>query len=109
MNLPEILRLFEAEDNKDVRAKELQAYIQNLKSEGLSNKVTELSLTVWEGLNCEYENFEVPDACPGESDNLMLVWNDCDCKHYLECEVSHNKVEFFYRNRQTGEVWGSFE
>jgi len=46
-----------------------------------------------------------PDACPGESDNLMFVWNKGE--HYLECEVFGNgAVEFFYRNRLTDERWG---
>jgi hypothetical protein len=74
-----------------------------------TRSVLEYAWQVWEILkgyyriNCMY--LEIPDACPGHSDNFMLTWSREE--HYLECEIfGSGAVEFFYRNRQTGQVWG---
>jgi hypothetical protein len=35
----------------------------------------------------------------------MYSWSKAE--HYLECEISGSgEIEFFYRNRKTGEDWG---
>lgn len=48
---------------------------------------------------------EVPDACPGESNDFMFLWKKGE--HHLECEIfGDGAVEFFYRNRSTDETWG---
>jgi hypothetical protein len=47
----------------------------------------------------------VPDACPGQNNNFMYTWSKG--KYYLECEIfGSGEVEFFYKNRETGDVWG---
>jgi len=52
---------------------------------------------------------EVPDCCPSESNegnfHIMFIWDKDE--HYLECEIFNSGViEFFYRNRDSGEDWG---
>jgi len=76
---------------------------------GFTTKVLDNARQVLRNLNSHFRQdhlfLEPPDACPGESDNLMFVWNKVE--HYLECEIFGNgAVEFFYKNRLTDERWG---
>ena len=75
-----------------------------------SEKVIELSWSVWEALKSQLLevkglHLEVPDACPGSRDNFMYTWSKAE--HYFECEIfGTGEIEFFYRNRNNGQVWG---
>jgi hypothetical protein len=109
-----LLQSLEAENKK--KQTELMYYISSLRSEVETNQESDFTISVlnyswevWQGLSkCFAERgvcLEVPDACPGQSDNFMYTWSKTE--HYLECEIFGNgAIEFFYKNRKTGEVWG---
>jgi len=98
------------------RQQELEYYLKSLHSEARSANefeftvcVINYSLQVWQALSAHFSRLglclEVPDACPGQSDDLMYTWSKAE--HYLECEIfGSGAVEFFYRNRKSGGVWG---
>lgn len=47
----------------------------------------------------------VPAACTGPDGQMLYSW-DCG-RHHLELEIYPNKpAEFFYKDRQTRELWG---
>lgn len=71
--------------------------------------VIEMAGQVWEKLRTYFHAkgrfLEIPDACPGNNDNFMFTWSRKE--YYFECEIfGSGEVEFFYRNRQTGQNWG---
>jgi hypothetical protein len=112
-----IKRLLQSlEETSKKREEELKYYLDSLHSEAASSNeaeftvfVIDYSWQVWQALSSRFLEcdlcLEVPDACPGHSDNLMYTWSKSE--HYLECEIFGNRaVEFFYRNRKSGEVWG---
>ncbi len=94
----------------------LQAYLDSLRSEALENNEVDFTLAVlahswqaWKLLSDYFSNkdlcLEVPDACPDQKNNFMFTWSKSE--HYLECEIFGNgEIEFFYRNRKSGKVWG---
>lgn len=95
----------------------IKSYIDLLKNEvkndiaaGFTEQVLDLSYSVWENLKKIFKEtkglaLEVPSACPGSKDNFMYTWSKA--QHYLECEIfGSGEIEFFYRNRTTGENWG---
>lgn len=102
--------------HKKSEATKLRLYLDSLKNEvreardaNFSERVLNLSWSVWKALKSLFEAtgrcLEVPDACPGSKDNFMYTWSESE--HYLECEIfATGEIEFFYRNRKTGEVWG---
>ncbi len=116
-NLESFGRLIQAlEDENKKRQEELRVYIDSLRCEAESTLESELSASVadvswqtWQRLSLHFFEqglcLEVPDACPGQNNNFMYTWSKTE--HYLECEIfDTGAVEFFYRNRKTGEVWG---
>lgn len=71
--------------------------------------VIEMAGQIWEKLQTYFyakgRSLDIPDACPGSHDNFMFTWSKRE--HYFECEIfDSGEVEFFYRNRQTGQNWG---
>jgi hypothetical protein len=95
----------------------IKSYVELLKKEvknntnaGFTEQVLDLSYIVWQKLKNLFEEtkgltLEVPSACPGSKDNFMYTWSKAE--HYLECEIfGLGAIEFFYRNRKTGENWG---
>jgi hypothetical protein len=104
------------EDENEKRKEGLEYYINSLRSEAESTDESEFTVfvinyswQVWQELSKHFSErglcFEVPDACPGQNNNFMYTWSKAE--HYLECEIFGNgSVEFFYRNRKSGEVWG---
>lgn len=115
-NLPRIHKKIEATNHQRQRSQGLRLYLESLKNEvreardaNFSERVLNLSWSVWKALKSLFEAkgecLEVPDACPGSKDNFMYTWSES--QHYLECEIfATGEIEFFYRNRNTGEVWG---
>jgi hypothetical protein len=115
-NLPRIHKKSEATKHQRQRCQGLELYLDSLKNEvreardaNFSERVLNLSWYVWKALKSLFEAtgrcLEVPDACPGSKDNFMYTWSESE--HYLECEIfATGEIEFFYRNRNTGEVWG---
>jgi hypothetical protein len=116
-NIESIKRLIQAlEDDYKKRQEELKYYIDALRSEVESNHETEFTVSVidtswqvWQKLSRRFSEqglcLEVPDACPGQNNNFMYTWSKAE--HYLECEIfGHGTIEFFYRNRKNGQVWG---
>lgn len=104
------------DENSDCRNQELRMYLDKLRpqanstgEDGFTISVLDIAWQTWEKLK-EYFlskglSLEIPDACPGQSDNFMYVWSKGE--HYLECEIFGSKeLEFFYQNRNTSEVWG---
>jgi hypothetical protein len=95
----------------------IKSYLELLKREvnenqntGFTEQVLDLSYIVWQKLKNLFEEtkgltLEVPSACPGAKNNFMYTWTKTE--HYLECEIfGSGEIEFFYRNRKTGEDWG---
>jgi hypothetical protein len=94
----------------------LEIYLESLKSEVNESCKSQFAVAVlesawktWNSLSLYFarENLclEVPDACPGQNDDFMYTWSKAE--HYLECEIfGDGAIEFFYRNRKSGEVWG---
>lgn len=94
----------------------LLGYLGELRVEAKSSGEVEFSVTVidlaekvWLSLKNHFRSqgkcLEVPDACPGSNDDFMYVWSKAE--HYFECEIfGDGAVEFFYRNRSTGDNWG---
>ncbi|MEG4582984.1 hypothetical protein QUA71_25715 [Microcoleus sp. MON1_C5] len=116
-NLPRVHKKIETTNHQPQRCQRLRLYLDSLKNEvreerdaNFTEKVLNLSWSVWEELKSLFEKtkglcLEVPDACPGSKDNFMYTWSKSE--HYLECEIfGTGEIEFFYRNRNTGEVWG---
>ncbi|MEG4342429.1 hypothetical protein QUB70_03960 [Microcoleus sp. A003_D6] len=115
-NLPRIHKKIDARNHQGQRCQGLRLYLDSLKNEvteardaNFSERVLNLSWSVWKALKSLFEAkgrcLEVPDACPGSKDNFMYTWSESE--HYLECEIfATGEIEFFYRNRNTGEVWG---
>jgi hypothetical protein len=108
--------LKDLEEVNEKRHQDLQIYLDSLRSEAKStgeSEFTELVIhmawQVWERLRSHFLSndlcLEVPDACPGQRDNFMYTWSKGE--HYFECEIfGSGEVEFFYRNRNSSEVWG---
>lgn len=104
------------EEVNEKRHQELRLYLDSLRSEAKSTRgseftelVIDIAWEVWEKLRNHFHLIgwclEVPDACPGQKDNFMYTWSKGE--HYFECEIFGSKeVEFFYRNRNSSEVWG---
>lgn len=115
-DLPRIHNKAEALNHQQQGCQKLRVYLDSLKNEIIeageaqfSERVLNLSWSVWEALKSLFEAkglcLEVPDACPGSKDNFMYTWSKSE--HYLECEIfGSGEIEFFYRNRNTEEVWG---
>lgn len=116
-NLPRTRKKVEATNPYQQRSQGLRLYLDSLKNEvritgevEFSEKVIELSWSVWEAIKSQLLevkglHLEVPDACPGAKDNFMYTWSKAE--HYLECEIfGTGEIEFFYRNRNNGQVWG---
>lgn len=115
-DLPRAYKILEAVKHQQKKIEELELYLNSLRNElrrtkntNFSERVLDLSWLVWETLKTQFVvkglYLEVPDACPGSRDNFMYTWSRSE--HYLECEIfATGEVEFFYRNRSTGEVWG---
>ena len=115
-NLPGTPKKVEAIHPQQQRYEHLRVYLDSLKNEArvtgeteFSERVLNLSWSVWERLTSLFQArgqwLEVPDACPGSKNNFMYTWSKSE--HYLECEIfGTGEIEFFYRNRNTGEVWG---
>lgn len=106
-----IKRLIQAQGTSEIKY-----YLDSLRSEAQSTNEAEFTVAVvnyswqvWQALSDYFLGrgwcLEVPDACPGHSNNFMYTWSRAE--HYLECEIfGSDAVEFFYRNRKSGEVWG---
>ncbi|MBD1929794.1 hypothetical protein H6F74_26690 [Trichocoleus sp. FACHB-90] len=102
--------------HQEERQEELQHYLDSLRLEARATEEAEFTVSVintawqvWEKLRKHFLKqslcLEVPDACPGKSDNFMYTWSRGE--HYFECEIFGNsEVEFFYRNRNSSELWG---
>jgi hypothetical protein len=96
----------ENEKNQD----ELRTYLDSFQVDNNADvAATNYFWQVWQQLSEYFINrgfcLEVPDACPGENNDFMYTWSKAE--HYLECEIfATGEVEFFYRNRKTGVVWG---
>jgi hypothetical protein len=115
-NLPRTPKKVEAIHPQQQRYQNLRVYLDSLKNEArvtgeteFSERVLNLSWSVWERLTSLFQArgqwLEVPDACPGSKNNFMYTWSKSE--YYLECEIfGTGEIEFFYRNRNTGEVWG---
>lgn len=115
-NLPRTPKKVEAIHPQQQRYQNLRVYLDSLKKEArvtgeteFSERVLNLSWSVWERLTSLFQArglwLEVPDACPGSKNNFMYTWSKSE--YYLECEIfGTGEIEFFYRNRNTGEVWG---
>jgi hypothetical protein len=103
------------EANKE-QQRGLQYYLESLKSEAVESFESQFTLTVldyswqtWKILSDYFATkslcLEVPDACPGQNNDFVYTWSRAE--HYLECEIfDTGEVEFFYRNRNSAEVWG---
>ncbi|MFN6540065.1 MAG: hypothetical protein RM021_027465 [Nostoc sp. EkiNYC01] len=104
------------DENSERRHQELKVYLDKLRPQANSTGIDGFTISVldtawqtWEKLKEYFSSkglfLEVPDACPGQSDNFMYAWSKGE--HYLECEIFGNKeLEFFYQNRNTSEIWG---
>lgn len=104
------------ERTTEKRHEGLQRYLDSLRLEARVSGESEFTVSVidtawqvWERLKKHFLDqgvcLEVPDACPGQRDNFMYTWSRCE--HYFECEIFGNgQIEFFYRNRNTGALWG---
>lgn len=116
-NLPRVHKKIETTNHQRQRCQRLRLYLDSLKNEvreekdaKFTERVLNLSWSVWEALKTVFEKtkelcLEVPDACPGSKDNFVYTWSKSE--HYLECEIfGTGEVEFFYRNRNSGEDWG---
>jgi hypothetical protein len=75
-------------------------------TQAITTELAKLCEQVWFGLVATHDRpFPLPAICPGDANNLMYTWNHGE--HYLECEIfEQGEIEFFYRNRHTGETWG---
>lgn len=104
-------------DQKRKQCKDnLEFYIDSLRLEAKSTNESEFSVSVidkslhvWQELSKGFTQkgfwLEVPNACPGQNNDFMYTWSKD--MHYLECEIFGNgAVEFFYRNRESGDIWG---
>jgi hypothetical protein len=98
------------------RNESLDHYMGSLRSEATSIHDSDFTIflidyswKIWQELSKVSSKrgfyLSVPDACPGQNNNFMYTWSKDE--HYLECEVfGSGEVEFFYKNRETNDVWG---
>ena len=65
-------------------------------------------LAIWAWLDCCEATgglLPIPSACSGPDGRIQYVWDRGE--HHLELDFSPSESpSFFYRNRQTGELWG---
>ena len=89
-----------------LRAQRLGAYLEAVARAGkITDAVKRASCCVWMDLHGSMNNtLRVPSACPAPDSELMYTWRNGE--HYLELEIfPEGPAEFFYKNRQTGELW----
>lgn len=93
----------------------IYTYLSSLALDDFGPASSELSKTVevgrilWQKLSSLLSNLDrclvEPNVCPGDDGHIMYSWIKEEL--YLECEFwESGKVEFFYRNRDSGELWG---
>ncbi len=87
--------------------REHREYLQGLVEQGLiSSNLEESAMAVWWRLCDAVEgNLAIPDAAPGADGELFYIWKSGD--HYLSLEMSEDGADFYYRDRQTGNIWGA--
>lgn len=88
------------------RAQKLSYYLGAISRAGeIDHHTAVLCWRAWLSLrNATSSLLPVPDACPGPDGQLLFTWDRGD--HHLELEVFPNGIgEFFYRNRQSDELW----
>src|SRR5205823_5953034 len=86
----------------------LSRFISNLRdNKEISGETASRAWNIWLQLkNAAGEVLRVPDASAGPDDEFIFIWNSPE--HYLEVEIlADGTLEFFYRNRYNGSLWGS--
>lgn len=65
-----------------------------------------LARSVWMEILCVSNNrMPVPAACTGPDGQILYAWDKG--RHHLEVEIfADQPAEFFYRDSDTGELWG---
>jgi hypothetical protein len=87
----------------------VQGLIDYLDRITANNQVTPqmagLAWEAWNKLSVATENaLPVPDAGPGPDGEILYTWDRGE--HHFELEIlPADPAEFFYRNRNSGELW----
>jgi hypothetical protein len=98
-----------AEETAASKLKEHFKYLKDI-SEGsepiVSKQTADLARKAWSLLWQETGYvLPIPSACTGPDGQILYSWDKGE--HHFEVEIIPGKpMEFFYRNRKTGELWG---
>lgn len=99
------------EKSWELRARGLLDYFDRLAVESaeagalFTKSAVDNSWRCWHQVSRKFEEtfglkLQVPNACPGDNDNVLLSWDDG--KLHVECEVfGDGRVEFFKSDRST--------
>ena len=89
------------------RERQLNEYIWGLsEKKQISSTTANNARSMWKRIATSTDNaICVPDASAGPNGEFAFIWDRGE--HHLELEVMPDStVEFFYRNRSTGALWG---
>lgn len=88
------------------REQRLSTYLADLRDRGRIDGYTALKAwNTWRALKkATGGNLRVPNASPGDEDQVHFSWNQEE--HHMELDIfPDGRAEFFYRNRRTGKLW----
>jgi len=92
------------------RHEQHKQYLQRVSTEGNPPPITRAtarkSWDLWQAIRkAAGPSLPIPSAGTGPQGVMFYSWDKGD--HHLETEIFPDRdTEFFYRNRQTGELWG---
>jgi hypothetical protein len=90
------------------RGQRLFQFLQKLMRSGeVPTATADVAWRTWNQLKTQAAGpLLVPDASGGPNGGLLFFWDQGE--HHLELEfLADGEVEFFYRNRRTGTLWGA--
>lgn len=90
------------------RVQHLNNYLGNIRDAGDIDPTTAaMAWDAWKALSeVTQRSLPVPDAAPGPNGELLYTWDKAE--HHLELEFARDgSAEFFYRNRESGQLWGA--
>lgn len=100
--------VMESEINDIGREQRLSRFISDLRDKKIITDVAALrAWNIWKQLSkCKGKSLRVPDASAGPDDAFIFIWNKDE--HHLELEIfPGGALDFFYRNRKSGDLWSS--
>lgn len=112
IGFPQIRDKSQSSDMLLTKHQEHRRYLQRVSSEGVPSLISQAtakkSWNLWLAVRKATGNLmPIPSAGTGPDGVMYYSWDREE--HHLEAEIYPDQnSEFFYRNRQTGELWGEY-